>query len=396
MTETYYPVVGGGETQARSLANVLVADGLEVLVVTRRSDAMFKRVEQIDTITVYRLPPSGSQHLKKWGLLLTSIPALIRLRGQYDVIFVSGFRVVGVSAVIISRLFDKVCVLKADSIGEMSGNFFAAGLTKMGIRSTSMIFGFFLGIRNWILRRADAFVAISTVIADELIDHGVAKQKVHLIPNSVDTTRFQPVSAAEKNRLRHRLDLPLDQVIVIFTGRLVSYKGLPLLLQVWQEVRNNHRNSFLLLVGSGSMDIDNCEEELHSTVSSKGLQDSVLFTGSVSNVNEYLQASDIFVFPSENEAFGISVIEAMACGMPVVSTDSGGLNDIITDHENGLVVEAGNFDQLHHAMEKLMADEQLANRLSHKARQDVKEYFSMERVTQSYIDLFDQLSNSGL
>ena len=79
------------------------------------------------------LAPVGSGQLKKWGLLLSSLPALVRLRDQYDLIFVSGYRIIGLTAVLVGKLLRKPVVLKADSQGEMSGEFFESGLKKFGV-----------------------------------------------------------------------------------------------------------------------------------------------------------------------------------------------------------------------------------------------------------------------
>lgn len=394
LTETYYPVVGGGETQARALAEGLVARGHQVLVLTRRSSASLKSIERFGEITVYRLAPAGSAHLNKWGLLLTSLPALIRLRRQYDLVFVSGFRVLGIPAVLISKLLGKGCVLKADSLGEMSGDFFAAGLAQLRLSPTSLPFRTFLLLRNGVLRRADAFVAICSEVARELVAGGVRQSKIQMIPNSVDTTRFRPVDQHQKRRLRVRLGISQEEKIVIFTGRLVSYKGLPLLLRVWREIARRHKRTRLLLVGSGGLDIHNCEAELRTYVDAHALRRSVRFTGSVDNVHEFVQASDIFVFPSENEAFPISLIEGMACGLPVISTPVGGVKDVLEHQYNGLVVQPGDFQELDEALDALITDSSLSARLGQAARRTVQHKYCAERVTQQYAELFERIVNS--
>ena len=161
-TETYYPVMGGGETQAQLLAEGLIANGHSVIVLTRRSDASLKKHECYSKVDVYRLAPVGSNQLKKWGLLFSSLPMLIRLRNQYDLIFVSGYRIIGLTAVLVGKLLGRRVVLKADSQGEMSGDFFQSGLRKFGISHKTLLFRWFLGFRNTILKKADAFSAIST------------------------------------------------------------------------------------------------------------------------------------------------------------------------------------------------------------------------------------------
>ncbi|HZM22574.1 MAG TPA: glycosyltransferase, partial [Anaerolineales bacterium] len=114
-TETYHPVVGGGETQARLLAERLAASGHSVIILTRRSDASLKHYEQYEDVDVYRLPPIGKGHLKKWGLLISGFAKFIHLREQYDLIFVAGYRIIGMTAVLAGKLLGKRVILKADS-----------------------------------------------------------------------------------------------------------------------------------------------------------------------------------------------------------------------------------------------------------------------------------------
>ena len=387
-TETYFPVMGGGETQARTLAEGLVANGFSVIVMTRRTDATLERVESYGPITVYRLSPTGNSHLKKWGLLFSSIPQLIRLRRQYDLIFVSGFRVIGISSIIVSRLLGKICILKADSLGEMSGDFFAAGLRKIGLSVSSPLFRVFLAWRNRILKRANSFIAISSEVSDEMKQAGVESAKIEAIPNSVNPETFCPVNTSNKHELRTKLNLPASARLVIYTGRLVSYKGLPLLLRVWKDIQPFDGHVHLVLVGEGGLDIHSCEAELKKYVQENRLQESVQFTGTVRNVHEYLQASDIFVFPTQSEAFGISLIEAMACGLPVVSTSVGGVKDILMHEENGLVVQSNDFTQLRDALYRLLQDSDLAGVLGKAARQTVLDRYTAEAVTGRYTALF--------
>ena len=393
LTETYYPVVGGGETQARVLAEDLVANGFPVFVVTRRSSEELSKVEEVGGVTVYRTSPVGGGRLKRWVMTLTCLPVLLSRSRQYDVIYVSGFKALGLAAVLVSRLLGKRCVLKADSNGEMSGAFFDRGRQSLGWTADSTAFRLFLRLRNRILLWADRFVAISSDIAEELQRHGVGTGKIELVTNSVDTTRFSPVNPAIKAALRRQLSLPVDRTIITYTGRLVSYKGLPLLLRVWAQIQRVHGDAMLLVVGSGGLDVHNCEAELREFVQAKGLQNSVRFTGDVHNVHEYLQASDIFVFPTEKEAFGISLVEAMACGLPVIATPTGGIKDILVDGQNGLLVEAGSFQPLHDALHRLLSYRPLGDRLGRAALSTARTRYGRDVVLQRYIQLFQRVGN---
>ena len=388
-TETYYPVVGGGETQARLLAEGLITNGHSVIVLTRRSDAALRQHENYGDVSVHRLAPVGSGQLKKWGLLLASLPALVRLRNQYDLIFVSGYRIIGLTAVLVGKLFRKPVVLKADSQGEMSGEFFESGLKKFGTSRSSLPFRLFLGFRNVILKKADAFSALSPEIASEWTSSRVPPNKIRLIPNGVDTSRLVPVNTEQKSSLRNKLNLPQATIIAIYTGRLVSYKGLPLLLKVWNEIRCQYENAILLLAGTGGLDIHNCEAQLHNYVASAGLEKNVWFLGSVQNIPEYLQAADLFVFPTENDAFPSSLIEAMACGLPVVTTPVGAIKTIVTHQATGLIVQPGNRQQLYEALVAVISDNTLASRLGQAGHRIVEEQYSAVNMVGKYLSLFE-------
>jgi len=390
-TETYYPVMGGGETQAQLLAEGLIANGHSVIVLTRKSDTSLKKQERYGDVCVHRLAPVGGGQLKKWGLLLSSLPMLIKLRHQYDLIFVSGYRIIGLTAVLAGKLLGKTVVLKADSQGEMSGDFFESGLKKIGVSHRSFLFRWFLGFRNAVLKKADAFSAISPEIASEWTSSGIPSEKIHLIPNAVDTKRFVPVEPEQKNLLRKKLGLPQNATIAIYTGRLVSYKGLPLLLKVWNDIRHKHESMLLTLAGTGGLDIHNCEEELCEYVKVNGLENHVQFTGAVQNVPEYLQASDLFVFPTENDAFPSSIVEAMACGLPVVTTPVGAIKTIVTDGETGMLIQPGNTEQLFQALDVMLSDHVMAYRLGRAACQSVQGKYSAEIVTKKYQSLLQNI-----
>ena len=394
-TETYYPVVGGGETQAQLLAEGLIASGHSVIVITRRSEKTLKKQERLGAVTVYRIAPAGSGQLMKWGLLFSSFPLLIRLRKQYDLIFVSGFRIIGISAVLASSFLRKSCILKADSQGEMSGEFFTDGLLKLGFSPAWMPFRLFLGLRNKILRKADAFSAISSDIAVELSLSSIPPNKIHMIPNSVDTARFFSVTFEQKTRLRKKLGIPQNAIAVIYTGRLVSYKGLPTLLKAWRKIGEKHNDVHLYLVGTGGLDIHNCEAEIRDYVKTNHMESCVHFAGSVQNVPEYLQSSDIFAFPSENDAFPSSLIEAMACALPVITTSVGAIKTFISNEQNGMIVQPGDDHHLYHALDQIISDPVLANRLGKAGLDTVQTAYRSEVVTEKYLSLFHQTKKNS-
>jgi glycosyltransferase involved in cell wall biosynthesis len=392
LTETYHPVTGGGETQARVLAAGFVAAGANVQVLTRRTDSGLPELEVLDGATVWRLSPKGPGHLKKWGLVVTAFWKLVQLRHSYDVILVGGYRVLGIPSVIASRLLGKPCILKADSIGEFSGEFFDPGLKRFHLRHNRFPVNLVVGIRNGLLRRAQAFVAISSVIADELQNNGVQASRIKAIPNSVDTARFRPVTESEKAALRDTLEIPISRCVGVYTGRLVTTKGLPLLMRSWASIVGAYPDVLLILVGSGGLGIQNCEDELRNYVSKNSLETKVFFAGSVNNVHQYLQASDFFVFPTERESFGISVIEALACALPVVTTATGGIRDIVTDQDTALVVPTNDERALELAIETVLQGGDAIESMARSGRHVAIERYSEPEILRLYDELIAGLT----
>jgi glycosyltransferase involved in cell wall biosynthesis/folate-dependent phosphoribosylglycinamide formyltransferase PurN len=385
-TETYWPEIGGGERQARSLAATLAARGRSVTILTRRSRPGLARCEQDGPVRVLRLPPAGRGRWKKWLLVLPAFVRLCTQRRRYDVAMVAGFRILGIPALLARALTGKATVLKADSRGEFSGEYFRAGLAGAGLAPDSWAVAWALRLRNSLLRRADAFVALSDEIARELLDHGIPALHVHRIPNGVDTRIFRPASPEERSDLRMRLSIP-DGPVAVYTGRLVTYKGLPSLLRAWREVPD----ALLVLVGEGGTDIHSCEPQLRAFVESNALSDRVRFAGPVERVEDWLRAADLFVFPTENEAFGLSLVEAMACGLASVTTRVGGLRDIVTDGDNALVVTAGDDIALATAVRVLLGDEERRAAIGRAARHDVERRFSLSAAADAYEALFASL-----
>jgi glycosyltransferase involved in cell wall biosynthesis len=394
LVESYHPRVGGTPSQARMLAADLMTAGHEVVTVTRRWDREHPARDVVDGAEVIRVGPVGRGALKKWGMLLRVLPPLLRLP-RIDLIFCPGLRVLGAAAVMAAKIRGCPCVLRPVSCGEMSGAFFSAGLKRAGLGVTAWPVRAGLALRNAILRHAEAFVAISTEIADELARCGVPEKKIARIPNGVDDGVFKPASFDDKSRLRASLGVRMDERLVVYTGRLVTYKGLPGLLRVWERVAKVVPAARLVLVGGGGNDMANCENDLRAFCQSHDLGDRVTFTDDVPTVIPWLQAADAFVFPTQNEAFGISLIEAMACGLPVVSTDVGGVKDIVADGVNSLVFQAGDEPGLEAALLRVMRDPVLAARIGQDALETVKARYTRDRVAKAYLTLFvDQVQQT--
>src|SRR5258707_8551357 len=163
------------------------------------------------------------------------LAALHRLRRAYDVLVVRGTRVLGLPGVLAARAAGKRVILQPEVNGEMSGEVYTWGQpfahTALGraIRAGT-------GARNLLLRDADGFVAMSHLIREEFLVAGVPAEKVVHIPHGIDTVRFHPPSAEERQTARARFGLPAEACVIAYTGRLLRGKGLEALLAAFAKV----------------------------------------------------------------------------------------------------------------------------------------------------------------
>jgi glycosyltransferase involved in cell wall biosynthesis len=144
-------------------------------------------------------------------------------------------------------------------------------------------------------------------------------------------------------------------------------------------------------VGEGGLGLQNCEAELRDVVAKQELGKSVTFTGSVDNVEDYLRASDCFVFPTEREAFGISAIEAMACGLTVIATAVGGLADVVRADAAAIVVPARDGVALESAIERVLRDSSEVLAMGSRARDRAVAEYSEQMIVAQYKNLLTNL-----
>jgi glycosyltransferase involved in cell wall biosynthesis len=388
LTESFHPVLGGGEAHVRDLSRRLAASGMPAAVITRRGEAAWPARETMDGVAVVRVPPAGPGRTGKYAMVPAALIALWREKAAYDVLVVRGTRVLGLPGLAAARMARKPVVLQPEVNGEMTGEVYTWG-TALDRPLPRRAVGRAVAARNRLLRDADAFVAMSRLIHDEIVGAGVAPQKVRHIPHGVDTERFRPADPKEREGLRRRLGLPPEGPIVIFTGRLLRGKGVESLLDAFasQEPR-----AHLLIVGSGEGQALSVEETLRERIARGDLAGRVVMTGRVENVEDYLRASDVFAFPSVFEGLGLSLLEAQACGLACVASRTGGIVDVIEHGKTGLLVTPGQVTELAAALSVLLSDEARRSEMGAAARETAQRMFDVRDSVDRYRALFRELT----
>lgn len=214
------------------------------------------------------------------------------------------------------------------------------------------------GLVTDVIEGADQVLAVSRELASQIEAIATPRRPVQVVYNGVDTDRFRPSGATAT--LRRSLGLPAGGVGLCYVGRLVEAKGLPEMLDAFTAVAATDPTCWLAVVGDGPL-----LEPLRKRVTTAGLEGRVHFSGNVvhDRVPEWLQASDLFVLPSHNEGLPNVVLEAMACGLPVLATRVGGIPEAVEDERTGILVPARDTEALTRAMADLIGDGERRRRM---------------------------------
>jgi glycosyltransferase involved in cell wall biosynthesis len=223
-----------------------------------------------------------------------------------------------------------------------------------------------------------------TAISDEhrrLANQTMPALCIPIIHNGVDIKNFEP---AKKQRLDKRVN-------ILCVGRLIARKGQHHLLRAFANLLVHHgQRAKLTLVGVGD-----AEEQLRSLATDLQLTDAIEFAGFVprEKIPEIYAQADIFVLPSQNEGMSIALLEAMASGLPVIVTDTGGTTELVEEKKNGLIIPWADISSLTEAMTIMVQNTELRTQMGQESRKIVTQ-FSWPTVAQSYLDLCAQISRS--
>jgi glycosyltransferase involved in cell wall biosynthesis len=402
LTPGFPPTVGGQEKHLLELCDSLTAAGAAIRVLTRRVDPSFPAEETLGGVPVLRLTPFGEikgvgfRAVPRLGFLLCKMTwRLLRDARRYDVVLVSGFNFMPLTAILTGLVTRKPCVVRPESPLEVTEPIGIDSRRKMGLSETSLPIRLIGALRRRAARGVDRYVAISSEIRAGLERVGVDAGRIVAIPNGIAVGRFEPVSAARKTQLRAALGLPAEALLLIYTGRLAITKGVMMLIDVWAELAPAHGAAHLLVVGAGRGSFDDCEPALRDFIRARDLAPCVTLTGSVTNVSEYLQASDVFVFPSDYEGFSLSILEAMSVGLPLVSTRVGIAAELAQKAPFGILVPPQDRTAFRDALRRLLSDPPLRAAMGLSAREAVHEQYSLGAEARRYIELFSELTEAA-
>jgi glycosyltransferase involved in cell wall biosynthesis len=380
VTGAYWPELSGGGLQCRTMIGAL-RDKFRFRVFTTCTDRALSSDDTVDGIPVKRVLVDVARPSSKLRAAVRTIGFFIRHQRSFDVVHLHGFSQKSVLLVLLARLFRKKIVITIHTAEQDEPE----GVRRLG--------GF--AYRRY--ASADRFIAISPRLAENYRRAGLPDDRLAMVPNAVDTDRFTPASAAERQRLRTALDASAANLPwLLFVGFFSADKAPEVLADAWLQLHRAGLRTSLVLVGahrSTYHEVDaSIAERIRIKAASAGAESLVRFVGEVADVERYHRAADVFVMPSVREAFGMALIEAMASGTPVIATRIDGVTDVIVDDgRTGILVPPRNTDRLAVAIRSLLDDPAAAASMATRARAAVMQQYSLEAAAARWSALYQQV-----
>lgn len=395
-----HPHSGGMETQTDILARGLVQEGHEVAVIT--TPFLEKQKNQESGEAEYQVisTPKGdhTRYTKEYFRGSVEIFEKLHREAPFDCVISESAAGFGYA----TRLKH---ILKVPEVIIQHGTLWGEVLTLWGRASILTDYLRFFGrilpyaLKNYLLldlphfRRVDQIIAVSQDVQEQLFaQYYVSRKKVTVIYNGIDEKRFKILPEAEKSKMRKELGYGQGDIVLVYIGRLIKEKGLQDVIEILARFPEFVK---LLLVGEGDY-----QKDLKDQISKVKLEEErVKFVGKVAyeDVPNYYSMSDIFVFPSHRrEGFPMSLVEAQACGLPIVLSDCGGSVEAILSEETGFVYQMGDLEEFFIRLNSLVTSPPLRQDMSHNARKRVETFFSAKVMVKNTLEILHKLSKSPL
>lgn len=240
-------------------------------------------------------------------------------------------------------------------------------------------------ISTIVRNRAFAIIAPSSSIKEYLMSYGVKEEKIHMIPSGVDIEAFSPNPSS---MLRERLGIA-DEKIILSIARLHPLKGLHHLIRAYGYVAKNFPGTRLVILGKGPQ-----EKELKELAKELNVEKNVSFlTEHVPHekISEFYNSADIFAFPSIVEPFGMVNLEAMACGIPTVASNTGGMRDMVLQGKTGFLFMPGDVKGIGDALTAMLSDESKRKEMGIEARKRALEY-DWRKIAKQILGRYEEAS----
>ena len=359
---TCYPTYGGSGAVATELGIGLAARGHEVHFISYAQP--------------FRLAGFHEVELERYPLFETSHYTLALAATIHDTAVRQGLDIVHVHYAIPHATSAWIAREMLDSAPPLVTTLHGTDVTLVGLHPS------FRAITRFSIMRSQGITAVSRFLKEVTVrDFEVPEERLCVIPNFVDTELFRP----RENAARRRVFAPGGEKIVMHVSNFRPVKRIRDVIDVFAGIRRE-MPCRLVMVGDGPDRPRAAQRAME-----RGVERDVVFLGKHASVEELLPCADLFLMTSESESFGLAALEAIACGVPVVGYRAGGLPEVITHGESGLLVPVGDVEEAATAGTCLLGSAELWRRFSEAGRRDAVERFAVARVLPDYEALYRTL-----
>lgn len=366
---TCYPTYGGSGVVATELGKALALKGHEVHFI---SYAMPFRLNQyVENIFFHEVEMSSYPlfEFPLYSLSLTSKMVEVASYENLDLLHVH-YAIPHATSAYLARE-----ILKGKKDLKIITTLHGTDITLVGLEPS------FLHLVKFSIEQSDGVTAVSRHLKEKTLTNYDINKEIEVIPNFVDTNHYKP---DESCTLRKRF-APNGEKIMVHTSNFRVVKRVSDTIRVLELVRKEV-NAKLVLVGDGP-DRSDCERLSREL----GLENSVIFLGKQEGLVDILNASDLFIIPSQSESFGLSALEAMACGLPVISSSVGGLPELVKHNETGFIAEIGDVERMAKYSIDLLSNDKKYQLFSKAARDRAVNSFDIEKILPQYEDYYKKV-----
>jgi glycosyltransferase involved in cell wall biosynthesis len=338
----------------------------------------FPGEEKVDGVSVKRpryieLPFNGFRPFSGWSMYKSLLPFLKKLRKEFgfNIIHTHTITPDGHAGILLKRIFNvpSMCSVRGSDLKQYP--FESKKMHKVSIR---------------VLEESDAILAVSNDLANQALKMADIKSPPYVIHNGVDTSKFHKYE--NKEGIRKSLGIRHTGRAIVFIGRCEKEKGIFELLDAFLKIKKAGEDISLVIVGEGKD-----KEKAKGIVDENNMGGNVVFAGNVPHeeIPGYLNAGDIFALPTYSEGMANVIYEAMACGLPVVSTNVGGIPEVITHGVEGFLCNPGDSEMLEKYIRELIRNPVMSQEMGRKAEEKVLKRFTWESNAEEHLRAYEDI-----
>ncbi len=370
---TCYPVYGGSGVVATELGKALAARGHQIHFIAYSLPFRLAHVTEniyfhevnVNTYPLFEYPP--------YSLALTSKMVDVIRYEKLDLLHVHYAIPHATSAVLARQILDEQA-LSVPIITTLHGT----DITIVGQDPS------FAPVVTYSINQSDGVTAVSDYLRRETFDHFEINNEIEVIPNFIDTNRFHRLN---KEHFKRAL-CPNGEKVMVHVSNFRPVKNATHVVEIFHRLCQEGLPVKLLMVGDGP-DRAPCEHLAREL----GVYDDVRFLGKQDPVEEILSIADVFMMPSGSESFGLAALEAMACSVPAICSDVGGLPELLGDSAGGCLCPLGDIDAFTECAHRILTDDELQAHMAEAARTRAVDTFDIDTIIPHYEAYYERVRN---